>query len=71
VAQLSQITLFADRGNGVQENCLRSCTTAASPTSVNAYADTVRSDYGTLGILVDGGWSGGWSDGAMSPRIGW
>ena len=32
-------------------------------------------DYGTLGILVEGGWSGGWSDGrrsgGMSPLIGW
>jgi len=31
-------------------------------------------DYGTLGILVEGGWSGGWSDGrrsgGMSPLIG-
>ena len=23
-------------------------------------------DYGTLGILVEGGWSGGWSDGRRS-----
>ena len=37
-------------------------------------AGSRNGDYGTLGILVEGGWSGGWSDGqhsgGMSPLIG-
>ena len=28
-------------------------------------------DYGTLGILVEGGWSGGWSDGRRNVSPDW
>ena len=38
------------------------------------YVSSRNGDYGTLGILVEEGWSGGWSDGwrsgGISPLIG-